>query len=137
MCRASVVLPELSGPKISMTRPRGTPPIPIAASRLNEVVEIEDTSATSRSPRRMIDPLPNFFSILSSAASTAFPRSAPNLSSAITNISFYHSFSHEALGLELHLRPATLQTGRQYNTDDARMEQCFTRATKLFFTEII
>ena len=26
-CSASVVLPEDSGPKISMTRPRGTPPI--------------------------------------------------------------------------------------------------------------
>src|SRR2546421_9366303 len=117
-----------------MTRPRGTPPIPIAASRLNEVVEIEDTSATSRSPRRMIDPLPNFFSILSSAASTAFPRSAPNLSSAITNISFYHSFSHEDRGLSDNFS-AFQQTGRQYNTDNARMEQRFTHAT-IFFTGV-
>ena len=27
-CSASVVLPDDSGPKISMTRPRGTPPMP-------------------------------------------------------------------------------------------------------------
>src|SRR6266480_4665157 len=33
-CSASVVLPLDSGPKISVTRPRGMPPIPIAASRL-------------------------------------------------------------------------------------------------------
>src|ERR1043165_1885468 len=117
-----------------MTRPRGRPAMPMAASKLNEVVEIEDTSATSRSPRRMIEPLPNFFSILSSAASTAFPRSAPNLSSAITNISFYRSFSHEDRGLSDNLFTAlpTSANGRQYNTDNARMEQRFTYATNFF-----
>jgi hypothetical protein len=62
--------------------------MPMAASSESEVVEIDSTSATSRSPRRMIEPLPNFFSMLSSAASTALPRSAPTLLSAIVPITF-------------------------------------------------
>src|SRR5437588_4665211 len=119
-----------------MIRPRGTPPMPIAASRLNDVVEIEDTSATSLSPRRMIEPLPNFFSILSSAASTAFPRSAPNLSSAITNISFYRSFSHGCRITYLSCGLPFVQTGRQYNTDNARMEQRFTHETHFLVTGV-
>ena len=39
-CSASVVLPDDSGPKISTTRPRGTPPIPSAKSRLIDPVEM-------------------------------------------------------------------------------------------------
>src|SRR5215475_778184 len=71
-CSARVVLPELSGPKISMTRPRGSPPTPTAASRPMLEVEITGTSSDLWSPRRMIAPLPNCFSMLSRAASTAF-----------------------------------------------------------------
>ena len=40
-CSASVVLPELSGPKISMMRPRGRPPMPSAISSPSEPVEID------------------------------------------------------------------------------------------------
>src|SRR2546423_11616557 len=69
-------------------RPRGTPPTPVAASKLSEVVEIAGTSDTSRSPSRIIDPLPNFFTILANAASTALPRSALVRSSAMAYILF-------------------------------------------------
>ena len=44
MASVSVVLPEDSGPKISMTRPRGMPPTPSAISRPSEPVGIESTS---------------------------------------------------------------------------------------------
>ena len=74
-CRARVVLPEDSGPKISMTRPRGTPPTPRAASRESEPVGMAGTSTFSRLPSRMIEPLPNCFSICESAASIARARS--------------------------------------------------------------
>src|SRR6185437_1476019 len=78
-------------------RPRGTPPMPTAASRLKDVVEIAGTSETSRSPRRMIDPLPNLFSMPDRAASIALPRSTLIRSSvAITYIAFFRSFSHES-----------------------------------------
>ena len=40
MCSERVVLPDDSGPKISMMRPRGTPPTPRAASTPIEPVEI-------------------------------------------------------------------------------------------------
>ena len=39
-CRATVVLPLDSGPKISMTRPRGRPVPPRAMSRLSAPVEM-------------------------------------------------------------------------------------------------
>src|SRR5690242_4820426 len=70
-------------------RPRGTPPTPIAASKPIDVVEIAGISETSRSPNRIIDPLPNFFSIFANAASTALPRSALIRSSAMAYISFF------------------------------------------------
>src|SRR6185369_14000316 len=73
----------------STMRPRGTPPTPTAASKLSDVVEIAGMSETSRSPNRIIDPLPNFFSIFANAASTALPRSALNRSSAMAYISFF------------------------------------------------
>jgi hypothetical protein len=59
-----VVLPEDSGPKISTTRPRGTPPTPNAAS--NEIAPVEITAIgtmASFDPSRMMEPLPNCFSI--------------------------------------------------------------------------
>src|ERR1051325_4259905 len=74
-------------------RPRGTPPTPIAASKLSEVVEMAGISDTSRSPSRIIDPLPNFFSMLAKAASTARPRSPVARSSAMAYISFFCSFT--------------------------------------------
>src|SRR5690606_15496934 len=70
-CKASVVLPELSGPKISTIRPLGRPPMPSAISRPSEPVEIASTSMEVFSPRRMIEPLPKFLSIWLSAACNA------------------------------------------------------------------
>jgi hypothetical protein len=61
-----------------------------------EIVEIAGISNTSRSPSRIIDPLPNLFSMFASAASTARPRSAFIRSSAITYISFFRSSSQES-----------------------------------------
>src|SRR5919106_2695969 len=74
-CWQSVVLPLDSGPKISVIRPRGTPPTPRARSSATEPVETAGTFCASRSPRRMIEPRPNCFSIWRMAALTARPRS--------------------------------------------------------------
>src|SRR3954452_533068 len=79
-CWHTVVLPEDSGPKISVIRPRGMPPTPSARSRAIEPVGIESTACRSADPSFMIDPRPNCFSIARIAASTARPRSASALS---------------------------------------------------------
>src|SRR6202040_305488 len=76
-CSVMVVLPEDSGPKTSTTRPRGKPPTPRAAS--NEIAPVEITAMgtiASFDPNRMIDPLPNCFSICDTANSIALPRSS-------------------------------------------------------------
>src|SRR3954463_598159 len=76
-CRAIVVLPDDSGPKTSTTRPGGKPPIPSAASNEIAPVEITDMGTmASFEPSRMIDPLPNCFSICAKARSTALFRSS-------------------------------------------------------------
>ncbi len=72
-----VVLPEDSGPNTSTTRPRGNPPTPKAES--NEIDPVEITAMgtiASFDPSRMIDPLPNCFSIWDTASSIALPRSS-------------------------------------------------------------
>src|SRR6202034_331164 len=75
MARVNVVFPDDSGPKISMTRPRGMPPTPSAISSPNDPVGIESTSYVApASPKRMTEPLPNCFSIWLSAAARAFLR---------------------------------------------------------------
>src|SRR5215472_2958461 len=80
-CRARVVLPELSGPYISMIRPRGKPPMPSAMSRPSEPVGITSVSAAaSREPSFIIEPLPNARSIWPSAASRARCLSIASLS---------------------------------------------------------
>ena len=76
ICSVMVVLPDDSGPKISMTRPRGTPPTPSAASKEMEPVEMAAMGTTSLLPRRMMEPLPNCFSICESAKSIARERSS-------------------------------------------------------------
>src|ERR1700689_3586566 len=77
ICKVIVVLPEDSGPKISITRPRGTPPTPSAASKEIEPVEITEMGTiASLLPRRMIEPLPNCFSICANAKSMARERSS-------------------------------------------------------------
>ncbi len=65
----SVVLPLLSGPNTSVTRPRGIPPTPSARSSDNAPVGITGmfTRAVS-SPKRMIEPEPYCFSMAASAA---------------------------------------------------------------------
>ena len=93
-----------------------------------EVVEIAGISETSRSPRRMIDPLPNLFSMPDRAASIALPRSTLIRSSAMTCISFFCSFSHVSAAS----RSSLPSDGAEHNTSSARMEQCFTLATGLF-----
>src|SRR5436190_4461147 len=79
-CWQTVVLPDDSGPKISVIRPRGMPPTPSARSSAIEPVGIESTACRSAEPSFMIDPRPNCFSIARIAASTARPRSATALS---------------------------------------------------------
>ena len=82
ICNATVVLPLDSGPYISITLPLGTPPSPNAISRLNEPVGIASIlKLTLASPSFIIEPLPNCFSILEIAASSAF-----NLFSSFTII---------------------------------------------------
>src|SRR4029077_14920172 len=81
-CSESVVLPLDSGPKISMTRPRGYPPTPRAASSEIDPDEIASRAALlSILPRRMMDHLPNCFSVCDTARSRA--RLFSVLSSAI------------------------------------------------------
>ena len=75
-CSAMVVLPDDSGPKISLMRPRGKPPTPSAASSEIEPVEITETGTmASFDPSRRIEPLPNCFSIWPNASSKARARS--------------------------------------------------------------
>src|SRR5207245_1813837 len=64
VCSMSVVFPDDSGPKISMTRPRGSPPVPSARSSPSEPDGMTGTSGgASVAPSFMMDPLPNCFSI--------------------------------------------------------------------------
>ena len=75
MCMARVDLPDDSGPKISTTRPRGTPPTPRAMSRAKAPVEIASIPMVSFSPMRITEPAPNCLSICPRAASSALARS--------------------------------------------------------------
>jgi len=75
--RANVVLPEDSGPYISEILPLGMPPIPKAASRLSEPVEIASMlRGRESSPIYITDPFPNWRSIWAIATSKAFKRSS-------------------------------------------------------------
>src|SRR3989442_1318519 len=72
VCSMSVVFPDDSGPKISMTRPRGSPPVPSARSSPSEPDGMTGTSGgASVAPSFMMDPLPNCFSIWAIASSMA------------------------------------------------------------------
>ena len=71
MCCANVVLPELSGPYISIILPLGTPPIPKAKSNANDPVGIASTFTETLSPSFIIEPLPKSFSIFSIASFNA------------------------------------------------------------------
>jgi len=78
-CSARVVFPDDSGPKISITLPLGSPPIPSALSRAREPVDITGTSTIGLPPSFIIDPLPNCRSICTIAVSTAFSLSGDML----------------------------------------------------------
>ncbi len=75
-CWQIVVLPDDSGPKISVIRPRGMPPTPSARSSAIEPVGITSIAVIEWAPSFMIEPVPNCFSIAWMAAATALPRSA-------------------------------------------------------------
>src|SRR6185437_9458105 len=84
-CSASVVLPLDSGPKISVTRPRGMPPIPMAASRLIAPVGMTSTRTRGESaPIRMMAPLPQVFSIWVMARLRAFLRSSESWGTSLS-----------------------------------------------------
>src|ERR1044072_2188735 len=76
VCIATVVLPEDSGPYISMILPLGKPPIPSAISRPSEPVDITSMGSEPFSPIIITDPLPKSFSILSMVRRSAFHLSA-------------------------------------------------------------
>ena len=76
MWRQTVVLPEPSGPKTSMIRPRGMPPTPSAMSSASEPDGMTVMPAPiGCSPSFMTAPLPNCFSICCSVTSSIFSRS--------------------------------------------------------------
>ena len=74
--RASVVFPEDSGPYISTTLPRGTPPIPSAMSSDIAPVEIDGMSSETSSPRRMMAPSPKLSLMSATVASRGVSASA-------------------------------------------------------------
>src|SRR5881409_839738 len=106
-CKESVVLPEASGPKISITRPRGKPPTPSARSSPNDPDEMAGTSAgISAVPSLMMAPFPYCFSIWESAKSSArflssfsIVRSAIAPSFGLRNVPLYstHRGKHSSL----------------------------------------
>ena len=73
ICSASVVLPLDSGPYTSTMRPRGTPPMPSAASSGSAPVGITPMlRSLPPSPNFMMEPLPNFDSIWSVVSLSIF-----------------------------------------------------------------
>ena len=67
-----VVFPDASGPNISITRPQGRPPTPKAKSIKIEPVEITSIFWCKDLPNSIIEPLPQFFSIILNVVSRAF-----------------------------------------------------------------
>src|SRR3954470_9334880 len=82
--RQGVAVPLHSGAKISVTRPRGIPPTPIAASRLIAPVGMDSTRTRSVDPIFMMAPLPQFFSIWAIARFSAFFLSSLTVDTAIS-----------------------------------------------------
>ncbi len=78
-CRASVVLPLDSGPKTSITRPRGKPWPPSAMSSARLPVEMPSMATALSTPRGMIAPSPNCFSM----AATVFRSSTLDSSTLV------------------------------------------------------
>ena len=80
--RQNVVFPDDSGPKISMMRPRGSPPTPRARSIASEPVEMVSTTMRVALPRRMIEPSPNCLVIAETASSMFLARAGSAARSA-------------------------------------------------------
>src|SRR5688572_2612538 len=97
-CWQTVVLPDDSGPKISVIRPRGMPPTPSARSSAIDPVGIESTACRSAEPSFMIAPRPNCFSIADNAASTALPRSASARSAVRSSVIAIRSSRSSSIG---------------------------------------
>src|SRR4051812_5669891 len=74
MCSVSVVLPEDSGPKISMTRPFGIPDPPSAISSESEPVGMPSMGLMFSPSSFITEPLPNCFSICCTARDSADSR---------------------------------------------------------------
>src|SRR6185312_13456005 len=90
----------------------------MAASSDSEVVEIAGISDTSRSPRRMMEPLQNFFSIFIRAASIALLRS-----SLMASISFFRSYSRSVWVTRLSIPHPT----REWNSVSSLQQDYFRR----------
>ena len=73
---AKVVLPDDSGPKISMILPLGNPPTPRAKSIVTDPVEITSIGSIAVSPKRITVPFPKDLSNLSMVICKAFNFSA-------------------------------------------------------------
>ncbi len=101
-CRATVVLPDDSGPYTSIIRPRGYPPTPNAASSASEPLEDVAISKSVFSPSFMMEPLPKFFSICFRACSKAALRSLIHFPPSKTVHCFYLSLLY--LFLRKHAR---------------------------------
>src|SRR5215204_3741040 len=118
MCRARVVLPLDSGPKISTIRPLGTPPTPRAMSRARAPVGMEATLWRSSSPMRMIEPFPNCRSIWEMAASIALL-----LSNASSKRRTCVSINRHRLKSSILERPLDLTSQNTLNDFSARLGQ--------------
>ena len=88
-CKESVVLPDASGPYISITLPLGTPPIPNARSIDNAPVDIAGIFLILSAPSFINEPSPNCFSICSKTVSSFFALSLSIFFSFLTIINIY------------------------------------------------
>jgi len=109
-CRASVVLPLASGPKISTTRPLGIPWPPRAMSSERLPVEMPAISPQCSAPRGMMAPSPYCFSIWataflsvgwSSIIEAAGDLSAASLPAAIVRLAIFLAMVFLLRGFEL------------------------------------
>ena len=122
-CSAMVVLPEDSGPKISMMRPRGNPPTPSAASSEIEPVEITATGTmASFDPSRRIEPFPNCFSIWLRARSKARARSFSSMPGKLLSDGMKVSLYQWGRGRESYKRFYGARRGCASNAGDPAAE---------------
>ena len=92
-CRATVVLPDDSGPYISIILPLGSPPTPRAKSRVSEPVDTALTCKSGLSPSLLIDSSPHSFLIWERAVSSAFFLASASVVVAFVFSTFHSRFS--------------------------------------------